>query len=279
MFIVRTSVRCKDARAVRPAYPARHHISEQGLGLADVPVLGRHGRHPECLAPGASRPVRRRRCRTGPYRIDRGRSHRATLTGRHRTVNESRWRPGLRSSTFIHQQGALAGVQLNHGGRKVSATPPWDGLRYVDPADGGWPTVAPSTIAYDTLPPPRALSLVEIAGVVNQFRQAAFRARLAGFDVLELHAARVLATSIPVAVVEPADRRLRWRLRRPHSATGRGAGRGARTVGRRQPGVRPHLGNGLGGRRLVSRRHGCRIRIPHRRRARRGSGRLFQRRN
>jgi 2,4-dienoyl-CoA reductase-like NADH-dependent reductase (Old Yellow Enzyme family) len=90
---------------------------------------------------------------------------------------------------FLHQQGAAAGIQLNHGGRKSSTTPPWEGLRYVEAADGGWPTVAPSAIAFGALPVPRMLAVREIASVVDQFRRSAIRARLAGFDVVELHAA------------------------------------------------------------------------------------------
>ena len=90
---------------------------------------------------------------------------------------------------FIHQQGAAAGIQLAHAGRKASTQRPWDGNGYVEPADGGWQTVAPSAIAFGDWPAPRALPLEDISGVVQAFADAAVRADRAGFDVVEIHAA------------------------------------------------------------------------------------------
>jgi len=90
---------------------------------------------------------------------------------------------------FIHQQGAAAGIQLAHAGRKASTQRPWDGNGYVEPADGGWQTVAPSAIAFGDWPAPRALPLKDISGVVQAFADAAVRADRAGFDVVEIHAA------------------------------------------------------------------------------------------
>jgi 2,4-dienoyl-CoA reductase-like NADH-dependent reductase (Old Yellow Enzyme family) len=39
---------------------------------------------------------------------------------------------------FVHGQGAAAGVQLGHAGRKASTQRPWEGSGYVDPANGTW---------------------------------------------------------------------------------------------------------------------------------------------
>jgi len=97
------------------------------------------------------------------------------------------WRPIV---DFIHSQGAAAGIQLAHAGRKGSTFRPWSTVRGSVPLDeGGWPTVAPSAIAFDGYASPDALSLDGIARVVADFTAAARRSVDAGFDVLELHAA------------------------------------------------------------------------------------------
>lgn len=99
--------------------------------------------------------------------------------------------PALRRITdFIHAQGAVAGIQLAHAGRKASTKRPWDGSGAVAPDDGGWEVVAPSAIAFaPNYPSPRALSREEIAGIVTAFADGARRAVAAGFKVAELHAA------------------------------------------------------------------------------------------
>ena len=89
---------------------------------------------------------------------------------------------------FVQAQGAIAGLQLGHAGRKASATPPWDGSRYIE-APVGWESVGPSDLGFGTLPPPRPLSTEETALVPSQFASAAARADQAGFDVVEIHAA------------------------------------------------------------------------------------------
>ena len=99
---------------------------------------------------------------------------------------------GLRRITdFIRAQGAVAGTQLAHAGRKASTHRPWDKTPpTVTPDEGGWTPVAPSAVAYnDQYPLPTALSRPEIAEVEGAFAQAARRALEAGFEVIELHAA------------------------------------------------------------------------------------------
>ena len=93
-------------------------------------------------------------------------------------------------TTFVHQQGAVAGIQLAHAGRKASFATPWNGGKQIKIRDGGWPTVAPSAIAFnpeDELP--KALDADEIKKLIDDFKTAASRAVLAGYKVIEIHAA------------------------------------------------------------------------------------------
>ena len=90
---------------------------------------------------------------------------------------------------FVQAQGALAGVQLAHAGRKASATRPWDGRGAVAPSDGGWEPVGPTTEAFPSLARPAALDEAGIAKVRADFVSATLRAVEAGFDVVEVHAA------------------------------------------------------------------------------------------
>ncbi|MFB6073242.1 MAG: NADH:flavin oxidoreductase/NADH oxidase [Halobacterium sp.] len=94
---------------------------------------------------------------------------------------------------FVKAQGATPGIQLAHAGRKASKARPWEGSTPVPPEDGGWPVVAPSAEPwpYEDGEPPetRQLSVDEIRDVVEAFREGARRAREAGFEVAEVHAA------------------------------------------------------------------------------------------
>ena len=92
---------------------------------------------------------------------------------------------------FIHEHGAVAGVQLAHAGFKASTARPWDGGGPVGPAQGGWePIYAPSAVPFkDGWIVAHPLSKSEIAEVTQQFVQAAKRAVSCGFRVIEVHAA------------------------------------------------------------------------------------------
>ncbi len=98
---------------------------------------------------------------------------------------------GLKRITdFIHQHGAVSGIQLAHAGRKASCAVPWEGSRQLDVRNGGWQTIAPDKIPYiaeDKIPDP--LSKEGISRVISDFRSAALRAKAAGFKVLEIHSA------------------------------------------------------------------------------------------
>ncbi|MEK6310147.1 MAG: NADH:flavin oxidoreductase/NADH oxidase [Curtobacterium sp.] len=91
---------------------------------------------------------------------------------------------------FLHSQGAAAGVQLAHAGRKASTFRPWESEHGSVPVEqGGWQTVAPSAEAFDGYAEPRALAAEDIRVVALSFAAAARRAVDAGFDLVELHAA------------------------------------------------------------------------------------------
>jgi NADPH2 dehydrogenase len=74
----------------------------------------------------------------------------------------------------IHENGSIAGIQLNHAGRKSKTKLP----------------IAPSSIPFspnDQIP--KAMTLEDIDTLKNDFKNAARRAHLAGYDVLEIHGA------------------------------------------------------------------------------------------
>jgi 2,4-dienoyl-CoA reductase-like NADH-dependent reductase (Old Yellow Enzyme family) len=98
------------------------------------------------------------------------------------------WR---RVVAFIHSQGAKAGIQLAHAGRKASVWPEWGYGRSgtMALADGGWQTVSASAQAFGDYAAPIALDEAGIDAVVADFTAAGQRSLDAGFDVLEIHAA------------------------------------------------------------------------------------------
>jgi NADPH2 dehydrogenase len=77
--------------------------------------------------------------------------------------------------SLIHEQGAKAGIQLAHAGRKATV-------------DG--PIIAPSPLPFsDKMKTPQEMTPDQIAATIDAFVQAAGRAKEAGFDCIELHAA------------------------------------------------------------------------------------------
>ncbi len=93
-------------------------------------------------------------------------------------------------SSFIRKQGAIAGIQLAHAGRKGSCSLPWLGGGPLGTEACGWKPIAPSAVAFDTGHTiPHALTLDEMDVVEEQFRSAASRALAAGFQLIELHMA------------------------------------------------------------------------------------------
>jgi 2,4-dienoyl-CoA reductase-like NADH-dependent reductase (Old Yellow Enzyme family) len=98
------------------------------------------------------------------------------------------WQP---VTAFIRSQGAVAGVQLAHAGRKASVAAPWLGGAPLSPAQGGWsPIVAPSALPFTPASAvPESLDEAGIRSIVQGFAAAAQRAFAAGFELVELHAA------------------------------------------------------------------------------------------
>lgn len=97
---------------------------------------------------------------------------------------------------YVHGFKKVIGLQLAHGGRKSSAQPLFVHLEQkADKSIGGWPdnVVAPSPIPFrpnGNLPTPKELTIDQIKKIVKQWGEAAHRAvSIAGFDVLEIHAA------------------------------------------------------------------------------------------
>src|SRR5262245_49729953 len=99
--------------------------------------------------------------------------------------------PLTRIARFVHSQGAVAGIQLAHAGRKASCDLPWKGGAGLKSRDsGGWTVVGPSAVPFDEgSPVPAALDETGIDGIVAAFEAATQRALMAGFQIIEIHAA------------------------------------------------------------------------------------------
>ncbi len=95
-----------------------------------------------------------------------------------------------RITTFIHEQGGVAGMQLAHAGRKASTKRPWDGDGAVVASDGGWTPLAPTAVKFtENYPLPAEMTRADIEAVTVAFANAARRSHDAGFKLIELHAA------------------------------------------------------------------------------------------
>jgi 2,4-dienoyl-CoA reductase-like NADH-dependent reductase (Old Yellow Enzyme family) len=92
---------------------------------------------------------------------------------------------------FIEAQGAVAGMQLAHAGRKASTSAPWKGGKPIGVNAGGWsPIFGPSPLPFDQdYQTPQELDHTGIERVRQAFAQGAQRALEAGAKVVEIHAA------------------------------------------------------------------------------------------
>jgi 2,4-dienoyl-CoA reductase-like NADH-dependent reductase (Old Yellow Enzyme family) len=107
--------------------------------------------------------------------------------GLYKEEHVEKWR---RITDFIHQQGAVAGIQLAHAGRKASCSVPWNGGIQLKEKEGGWRTVSSSAISFNSEDDaPLALNSEGISKVIADFKTAAQRSLAAGYKVLEIHAA------------------------------------------------------------------------------------------
>jgi len=93
-------------------------------------------------------------------------------------------------TAFIHKQGAVAGIQLAHAGRKASCAIPSEGSKQLKEDEGGWMTVSSATIAFNLEDnAPQELDADGIRKVIADFKTAAQRAFQSGYQLIEIHAA------------------------------------------------------------------------------------------
>ena len=96
------------------------------------------------------------------------------------------WKP---ITKLIKKMGSVSAIQLAHAGRKASTYRTWSGSGSVPEGDGGWQTYSSTDKEFEGYATPRRLETPELSGLVDDFRQSARRAILAGFDAIEIHAA------------------------------------------------------------------------------------------
>lgn len=98
--------------------------------------------------------------------------------------------PLARIASQMSRCGCIPGIQIAHAGRKASVGLGWQAQRTLSPAEGGWPVVAPSALAFSPDHAlPLELSVDAISQLTRKFVATAGRARAAGFEVLEIHSA------------------------------------------------------------------------------------------
>lgn len=92
--------------------------------------------------------------------------------------------------TAIEGNGSILGIQLAHAGRKASCELGWKGGEQIKEGENSWQTVAPSPISfYETDNTPAELTEVEIEKIIYDFALAAQRSIIAGYKIIEIHAA------------------------------------------------------------------------------------------
>ncbi|MEI6140458.1 MAG: NADH:flavin oxidoreductase/NADH oxidase [Mariniphaga sp.] len=93
-------------------------------------------------------------------------------------------------ASFIQYQGAIAGIQLAHAGRKGCCAVPWDGGKQITDNEIAWQTVAPSELPFELEDEaPKSLNSDGIQKIITNFKEAAKRALRAGYKVIDIHAA------------------------------------------------------------------------------------------
>ncbi|MDR1283989.1 MAG: NADH:flavin oxidoreductase/NADH oxidase [Opitutaceae bacterium] len=99
--------------------------------------------------------------------------------------------PLAQINRFIKAQGAVPGLQINHAGRKASCARPWEGGAHLADDAGGWPLIAPSALPFGGAlsKVPAEMTGQQICETQMAFAAAAGRARQAGVEWLEIHAA------------------------------------------------------------------------------------------
>jgi len=105
--------------------------------------------------------------------------------------NEAQQRGWARIVDFVHANSpAKIALQIGHAGRKGSTRLAWDGIDQPL-ALGNWPLIAPSPLPLmpGVSQVPREMTRADMDAVKHDFVAATERARDAGFDMVEFHAA------------------------------------------------------------------------------------------
>jgi len=111
------------------------------------------------------------------------------ISPKQNSLSHDRYIPGMAGLVRkVHDQGGKVAVQLFHAGREAARMHAWR---------GGGPAVGPSASPGDDIfaHENRAMTQEEILQVVEDFAQAAVRAREAGFDGVQVHAAHAYLLS------------------------------------------------------------------------------------
>ncbi|MBX3584053.1 MAG: NADH:flavin oxidoreductase/NADH oxidase [Rhizobiaceae bacterium] len=104
--------------------------------------------------------------------------------------NEAAAKRTLDAARRVAQPGTVFGVQLAHAGRKASCRRPWEGGGPLQAGQDPWQTVSASALPFaDGWHTPHAMTEDEIHTLIGHFVSSAHRARRAGLDFIELHAA------------------------------------------------------------------------------------------
>ncbi|MFG1380929.1 NADH:flavin oxidoreductase/NADH oxidase [Xanthobacter versatilis] len=97
-----------------------------------------------------------------------------------------------RIARFVRSVGCVPGIQLGHSGRRGCVEPPWLGGGHlpVDHPDA-WEMIGPSALPFGGVMhrTPREMTRDDIVAMAGAYAAAARRAREAGFEWLEIHAA------------------------------------------------------------------------------------------